>query len=285
MFSLFKKSALSLEEKHNLYSEQFHIQFSPVNWRRNVQYQILDSFYRLSQIRLLPRRGRMIVVMTDETEFHGLADRIRTMLAGYALAKENNLRFYIYHTAGFPLERYLEPNEVKWKIKLNSISRGLNLVKTLWFLDKWPCSLSRDSEYHGYRLYTLWDAIEKSGQYTYLHTFRKLFRPSAYLQTIVDTALKEINYEKGEYVVFHLRFLNFFEQVEAYGKVTSTEEERQNMIRNVHATMDSIMACADCKNAILFSDSNSFLEASHPEYIKVLPGTSDTYMLRRIMME
>lgn len=272
MSSIFKKMSLTQDEKHKIYSESFHIEFSPVNWRKNVQLQILDSFYRLSEFRLLPHRGRMIIVMTDETEFHGLADRIRTMLAGYALAAENNLRFFIYHTAGFVLEKYLEPNKVKWTISERRIARGLNRVKTLWFPEKWPLKLARDEEYHGYRLYTLWGAIEKSGQYTFLPTFQKLFRPSAYLQNLVDSAIKGIGYEKGEYVVFHLRFLNFFEQVEANGKVTSTEEQRRKMIEDVHATMDAIMAESDCKKAILFSDSNLFLEEPHPDYVRVLPG-------------
>lgn len=215
----------------------------------------------------------MIIVMTDETEFHGLADRIRTMLAGYALACENGLNFFIHHTAGFKLETYLEPNEVNWLIPEHKISRGLNCVKTIWFLNQWPFKLSKRHEYHGYRLYTLWPFIEEKSDYTYKGVFNKLFKISDYLRNLVDSAIEQIGYTKGNFIVFHCRFLNFFEQVEAYGKVTTTPEQREAMLANLHATIESVVTRIGCRQVLLFSDSNTVLNAHHPEYIRVLPGT------------
>ncbi len=45
-------------------------------------------------------KSRLIVYMTEGTEFAGLADRLRTMGSAYIIAAENNRNLYIYHQSG-----------------------------------------------------------------------------------------------------------------------------------------------------------------------------------------
>lgn len=99
-----------------------------------------------------------------------------------------------------------------------------------------------------------------------------LFKPTPLLEHMVLQTMKENQLIENEYIVFHLRFLNFFEPVEINGKVSSTKEEQIQMIQDVHLVIDKVYQESDIKNVVIFSDSNVFLNSKHPEYIKHLPG-------------
>ena len=267
-------SAYIEKKRIKIYNKLFNIQFSSINWRYNQQLQILKSFYKLFEFGK-PRSKRLVLVMTDDTERHGLADRIRTIISGYVIACKNDMEFYLHHSAGFAWETYLEPNQVNWLIKQEDISRGLNRVNILWFPDKWPHIDNQKKEYHGYRLYPLWDYLEKEEKhnYSFYDIFWKLFKPSAHLSNIVESTLSQCQLKEKEYIAFHLRFLNFFELVERNSKkVTSTPEQRKLMVERVHKTIEEVYKKSGCKKVLLFSDSNSFLNMEHPSYICTIPG-------------
>ena len=251
--------------------------FGTDEWYSYIQWSTVRHEYKLFDFKKR-NPSRVIIYMTEHTEFAGLADRLRGFVSGYILAQENGRSFHLYHSKGFNIETYLEPNEVDWRISPAEISRGLNRVAFLWFTNHWPVLDKKDKEYHGYGLFNLIPHLpaDIKDKYSYGGVFQKLFRPTPYLQKLIDTTMQEAGLIAGEYIAFHLRFLDFFEPVEmnrTEADVTGTPEQQEQMIADVHATIDQVYRTSACKHVLLFSDSNKFLQAPHPDYIKVLPGT------------
>lgn len=251
--------------------------FGTDEWYSFIQWSTIRHEYKLFELKKR-NHNRVIIYMTSHTEFAGLADRLRGFVSGYILAQENDRSFHLYHDKGFNIETYLEYNEVDWRISPADISRGLNRVAFLWFTNYWPRLDKKNREYHGYGLFDLIPHLPKKikEKYTYGGVFNKLFRPTPFLQQLIDNAMQEAGLQEGGFIAFHLRFLNFFEPVEpdrAESDVSGTPEQQAQMLANVHATIDRIYQETSCKHVLLFSDSNKFLQAPHPDYIRVLPGT------------
>ena len=243
-----------------------------------IQCRILKTTYKLFDP-APANTDKVIIYMTENTEYAGLADRLKTFINTYIIASENQRKLAIYHDIGFPLEKYLCPNKVEWMINPKDIRWGLNRVACLWFNQNCPVLTRKNKEYHAYSLHvdiipTLSPELQK--KYTFQGVFNTLFRPTEHLQHLTQQAMDSVGIEQGHFIAFHLRFLNFFEPVEpdkTEKDVTGTPEQQEQMLRNVHATIDKVYRESGCRNVLLLSDSNRFLQAAHPDYIKVLPGT------------
>lgn len=271
--------------------------FGTQDWEAYHQWLIFTKVYKLYSSSKT-ERNRLIVYMTEDTAFSGLADRIRCFVSGYIIAEENKRSFHIFHNKGFLLEKYLVPNRINWQIEESTIARGLNRVKLLWLtlckpgkwsvvpffrpfkvVDSWPGKLSSShKEYHAYGILDVLPILppELRGKYSFKKVFDTLFAPSEHLRGLVSRALAAQQLEPGKFIVFHLRFLNFFEPVEpdkTEKDVTGTPEMQAQMIKDVHATIDKVYRESGGCPVLLFSDSNRFLQSPHPDYIKVLPGS------------
>ena len=242
-----------------------------------IQWRILKTTYKLFSF-APANPNRVIVYMVPNTEFAGLADRFRTFVNSYIISQENKRNLFIYHNIGFRLEKYLMPNLVDWRIEPAEINCGINRVSFLWFNENCPVLKHQKKEYHAYSLYhdiipTLTPAQKE--KYSFQSVFNTLFTPSQHLQTLIQNAMDHAGLRDNQFIAFHLRFLNFFEPVEpdkTEKDVTGTPEMQAQMIKNVHDTIERIYQKSDCQHVLLLSDSNRFLQAPHPEYIKILPG-------------
>lgn len=96
------------------------------------KWQIIRNEYKLLDFRP-HHRDWVVAIMTPNTEFAGLADRIRSILSAYIIAKNNNRQFYLFHDKDFHMEQYLLPNEIDWRISPHDIHRGITKVQHIWF--------------------------------------------------------------------------------------------------------------------------------------------------------
>ena len=240
------------------------------------QMSILSSNYKLYTAKKNAPH-RVICYMSANSVSEGLADRLRTILTSFVFADVNGRTFHLYHDKDFKLEEYLIPNEIDWRIKKEDISFGLNRVALIFH---WRNSIPKlrwpNREYHMYAAQTLVNLSTPShlaDKYTDGKVFQRLFKLSNRLQLIVDKAMQEASLIENEYIAFHLRFLNFFDPVELRGKVTSTPEQREDMLNKVNSIIEQVHQQQPDKKILLFSDSPSFLAAAHPSYVHVLAGT------------
>jgi len=257
---------------------QYMYRHAPELYMPGTRLKVVTTMYKFFELRRKAKSSRMIIFMTEGTEFTGLADRFRCIISAYAVARAHGLPFYIYHDKGFELTRYLEPAEVDWRIARSDIRRGLNNVTLLWFIDKWPILKRTRKEYHWYWSMNLFELgvipeeIRKTCSYSSL--FWSLFKMSPHLETILAAAMNQLGMKENEYVAVHIRFLNFFEAVEERCDATdgtASNEEQLRMINRVNSTLHLIHQ--ECRKPIvLFSDSNKFLAAPHPEFVLQLPG-------------
>lgn len=240
-----------------------------------VLHMLRKSKYKIGLLTPPKNKKRVIVYMSDDYELAGLADRLRTIRTAYVCAAANNRTFHAYHQVkGCRLEDYLEPNEIDWSINKNDIDFNLKNIAICYNYKEIPVC-KHNKELHMYSADGIIAEMRNAGnypQYTDHEVYRRLFKPSAQLQDMIDCTMHTTGLRENEYIAFHLRFLNFFEQVEINGSVSSTQEEQIQMIDNVHAVIEKVCQETGCKNVLIFSDSNAFINAEHPAYIKHLPG-------------
>lgn len=241
---------------------------------RNFMDSVIDLYRDPAKVSLSDNTNRVIVLMTDATVKTGLVDRIRTMLTTYVIAAESGMPFHIYHDAGFDLQNYLIPNEVNWAIDKTEIKYDLNKTSLFFYLRRFRKLDKINKDYHFFQSQILVDYMlpdSLKGKYSDNSVFHKLFHfhPAVVLEA--EKNLEEIGCKCGDYVSLHCRFLNFFQQVEVFGNTTSTPEQREKMLKAVHATAEKIHKETG-KIIILFSDSDSFLQKEHPCFVRVLKG-------------
>lgn len=250
--------------------------FHETSWRFNRQNSIIRKVYKW-KAKKVATTNRVVVYMTPDTEFSGLADRLRTLISAQFLAEENGRSLAIYHSADFKLEEYLEPNEINWLIKPEDINFGLNHVAFLWYCQEIPELKYKNKEYHMYASANLLERLpteELQQKYPISKVFWRMFKLSPHTQKIFNDAFSSMNLEEGKYIVCHLRFCNFFELVERSEgtKRTITPEEKARMIDDVHYTITKIHEEEGNVPIVLFSDSNTMLNAPHPDFVRTVPG-------------
>lgn len=242
-------------------------------WPQQYQNSVLKQYLTLDFEKR--NRNRVIVYMTNNNTNCGLADRLRTILTAYVIAAESNREFYIYHDSGFKMEEYLQPNVINWKIEKKDIACGLNNVYSIFLMRKFEDLSTCHRECHVYQSNTDIDTdflpAELEGKYSNHDVFHNLFKVAPKVRDAVRLALREQSLRKNGYVAVHIRFLNFFEQVEWGGSITSTEEQREQMLRKIHMTLDKLHKETK-KKILLLSDTNRVLQESYPKYVKTLKG-------------
>lgn len=243
------------------------------------QLKVMWTTYSLFSFRKKKKERRVICLFkTGSEDSTGLADRIKAFVSTYIVAKKNDYRFYVYHEQGFDLQKFLEPNEVDWRIKLEDISLGLNQFKILWYLGHVPKLDTSIYEYHTHRTQDICYAQGASlgPDFTFSKVFHKLFRPSAFLQNEIRKAMEESAITKGRYIAVHVRFLDFFETVETkrdtYYTRHASDEEKEMMIESMLLTIRNIHEKHEGSDILLFSDSRTFLSVEFPSYVKQLRG-------------
>lgn len=251
---------------------------SPEPFMPGTRINVLCNMYKLFQFSIAPS-PRVVTYMTEGTEFTGIADRLRSIVTAYVIARENNREYYLYHDKDFKLDEYLEPAAVDWRIEKKNICRGLNNVAFLWFLQTWPKLNPLRREYHCYWASSLIDMKalppDIQAKYTFSSAFWTLFKLAPRLEELLNRTMESAGLTEDNYIAVHLRFLNFFEAVEERSldtEGTATKQEQEIMLSNVNQTLKELHNEYG-KKIVLFSDSNRFLTAPHPAFCTILPGT------------
>jgi hypothetical protein len=173
------------------------------------------------------------------------------------------------------LEDYFEPNEIDRRIRKEDIGKGLNRVEFRFLYDKLEKINSHNKELHLHKAMRninegfLPDYL--SSKYSDASVYRKLFKLSPKVRNMVDGIMRSHGLVENEYVVVHARFTNFFEKEEMHGMVTSSAQERALMLKRLTKTLDKIHDQTGMP-IVLFSDSNTFLQYPHADFVSVLPG-------------
>ena len=223
---------------------------------------------------------RVICIHDGKLKSGGLVDRLRGIISVYSICKEYNLDFRILFTQPFPLDKYLIPNRVDWRVSSNELNYNLKetdicLIDSIngskyeaqrqeeWFRKE----LKKD--YCEFHIYT---NAHFSYDHNFTQLFTELFTPSTLLQQLID---KEKNNLGEGYISTSFRFLdllNDFNETSGRNIVLSKAEQTQ-LINNNIEQLNILHNKFPQKKILVNSDSCTFLqEAAKLDFTYIIPG-------------
>lgn len=90
-------------------------------WREDIERHVADS-YSGDMPRTTNSEKEVIVMLDGKMQHGGISDRLRGIVSVYSICKEMGIRFRIHFVSPFPLEEFLEPSAVDWRIDPAEIS-------------------------------------------------------------------------------------------------------------------------------------------------------------------
>lgn len=216
-----------------------------------------------------------VICMLDGRRFHGgITDRLRGILTTYREAKKRGLPFFIHWNDPFPLEDYLEPNKVDWRINPSDISYKKGEAFPVIIEDETNLQSAMRMK-AGFRLkfpqlHFYSNADNGIGEYRKL--YNELFRPSAVLQAEVDKHLAKLG---DKYWSFTFRFLNLLGDFREWERRQLPDGEALQLMEKVTREMIGEMDhLPDGYKVLITADSKRYLDyvKDKDPRIYVVPG-------------
>lgn len=202
-----------------------------------------------------------IVVVCDGSLFHGgPTDRLRGILTTYEQARKRNIPFYISWTSPFPLENYLVPAKVDWRIPKNEISHNSRHARPLIIEDvvNSQSYLRLRAMLHDpvHQIHVFTNGDNARGRYRAL--YEELFQPSPEVAKEVGRHLTAIG---APYYAFTFRFLQLLGDFnDWYQRVLSPEEARELIAAVDAELLNLIEKMPRGYRVLVTSDSKLYLE-------------------------
>ena len=210
----------------------------------------------------------------------GFADRLRGMVSCFAYAKAIGVPFRIEHIAPFDLSDYLVPNLYDWALKSGEKDYNLLYSNPVVFIqhkiEQHSLKMFRLCKRRQHHLYTnasyLKDINSRYKKNYHFHElYQELFKPSALLESLLDTHLKQLH-SGGGYISISFRFMQLMGDFKDCGGDTLTEDDRLDLLRR---SLSIIIRLHEKHQKTVFvtSDSQTFLqEASKLTDVYIAPG-------------
>lgn len=197
-----------------------------------IKNYIKNSLYRLKyRPRRAKKRNVYYCVFEVDKKHTGIADRLKTVILQYDLAKASKYDFKLLWQTPFELTRYLKP-KYDWQASLDELEYSILDTKIISEAVTWhPMKpLTPNKQYHCYR-YTggpLPKVLPHTGE-RWCDLFNELFEPS---QLLKDAIIK-YDIKKNTFVSVHLRFgnaLDTFECTSGFENRLESEEKKINLM-------------------------------------------------------
>ncbi|WP_028907738.1 hypothetical protein [Xylanibacter ruminicola] len=244
---------------------------------RNFKWTVHNALYLLKYYRPWGREEDLphgLVFIFDPHRNHpGLLDRLKGVVGSYGIAIENNLDFKILFEPGSSIPNYIEPNKINWKISPSEISHNIFHIRLTNYYGKGDVQQlkNKTGQYHLYN-YVGHDLRMSNGvknnHELWTRDYNALFRPTKML----NSCLEEFPHKPNQYIAVHVRFVNALELQETrYSQRPLCENERLQLMDDC---IRSIMILAEQEKspALVFSDSNIFLEECRKRGVNTLEG-------------
>lgn len=236
----------------------------------DIKNFLKNSLYRLRYKPIRAKKRNVYYCVFEKKKKHaGLADRLKTVILQYNIAKANGYEFKLFWETPFKLSEYLSPKQ-NWECSLDELEYSLIDTKIISEVG-WRKRgiLKPKKQYHCYR-YTGWNPPEifPITGYKWTDLFNELFEPSEKL----ISAYKRLNIKKHSYIAVHIRFVNALEKFENtfFDNHIESEEERNALIHRCKKGILELVNENPGKDIYVFSDSKVFLDSIYGLPVKVL---------------
>lgn len=239
-------------------------------YKEDIKNFIKNSIYRLKYRPIRAYCRNTYYCVFEPCKKHaGLADRLKSVVHQYNIAKASGYNFKLYWENPFCLSEYLEPN-IDWACKLEDLEYSLWDTKIISEINwrRMP-KLKKNKQYHCYRYSgNLLPRVFEDTGYKWCDLFNELFKPSKLLTDAFD----ELQIKEHSYVAVHLRFVNALENFENtyFNNHLKTQEERNQLIYKCKQGIMEIINENIGKDVYVFSDSKVFLNSLSDLPVKTL---------------
>lgn len=236
----------------------------------DIKNFIKNSLYRLRYKPVRAKHTNVYYCVFETKKKHaGLADRLKTVILQYNIAKASGYEFKLYWETPFKLSEYFKPKR-NWECTTDELEYSLFDTKIISEAGWREAGLLKPNmQYHCYR-YTGWYPPIKLPitNYKWKELFDELFEPSEKLLS----AYRNLNIQKHSYIAVHIRFVNALEKFENtyFDNHIDSEEERISLINRCKKGILEIANDNQGKDIYVFSDSKTFLDSINDLPIKVL---------------
>jgi len=212
-------------------------------------------------------------------DFHGgLADRMKGLVSVYKACKELGKEYKVLHTLPYPLEKYLEPNQVNWIIREEDVVYNMNAVSPHWLRHS---HYPDENKYHYWRLKKLLNSTRTLHVYSnaimvsdeeFKSLFHELFKPSFILKNAIEQNLKDIG---RKYISLSYRFTHLLgDPIDVYLKELE-EDEKLKLIDKAISSIYKMHQLYPEHKLLVNSDSERFLSSvkdCNLNFIYINPG-------------
>ena len=240
----------------------------------DIKNFIKNSVYRLKYRLAKARKRNVYYCVFEKNKKHaGLADRLKSVILQYNVAKANGYQFKLLWETPFKLTDYFEP-KYDWSCSFDDLEYSVLDTKIISEVSWHKIGhLVPNKQYHCYRYAgnILPRVFEDTG-YKWCDLFNELFTPSEKLLN----AYNVIGIRQKSYVAVHLRFVNALEQFENtyFNNHIETQEERDNLILRCKTAIANIVDENEGLDVYVFSDSKFFLNSLSDMQVKTLDSTN-----------
>lgn len=228
--------------------------------KADIKNFIKNSIYRLRyRLCRAKRRDTYYCVFETNKKHAGLADRLKTVILQYNVAKASGYKFKLIWETPFKLSAYFKPR-FDWECSIDDLEYSLIDTKIIsevgWHKYK---LLKPGKQYHCYRYAGGYPpkTLPLTG-YKWVDLFNELFEPSEKLLS----AYRSLNLPEYSYVAVHIRFVNALEKFENtyFDNHIESEEKRKDLIHRCKNGIMDVVHENKGKIVYVFSDSKVFLD-------------------------
>lgn len=219
-----------------------------------------------------------IVCMFNGKIAHGgLADRLYGIVSMYEYAIRNGFAFKIYHVFPFPLDLFLVPNQVNWKVDdtelcYNSVvSIPIYVAFSDNFFEKSFVVHYLRKKISGYEQYHVYPSIKTVKKSDFSSLYCSLFKPSPFLEEKLENVSRLIG---GDYISLSFRFVELLGDFEDSLHTTYSLENREILINRCIKSIECIRRRAVAHSKVVVtSDSVTFLNrVKELSDVFIIPG-------------
>ena len=238
--------------------------------KADIKNYVKNCIYRLKYNPCRAKQRNVYYCVFETHKKHaGLADRLKTVILQYDIAKASGYKFKLFWKTPFCLSDYLKPR-IDWECSLSDLEYSIWDTKIVsevsWRKRKLlkPCK-----QYHCYRYAGGQSPRElpMTGE-KWVDLFNELFEPS----DILLSAYNALGIPERSYVAVHIRFVNALEKFENtyFDNHIDSEEKRIALIERCKKGIMDVVSDNPGKDVYVFSDSKVFLDRIEDLPVKVL---------------
>lgn len=252
-------------EKYNYQKESFEEKV-----KRLIKMSLRQfRYFRLPKKNAI--KDTVFFVIDPSMKHPGFADRIKSIVNTYYIAKNSGLKFKLYFKDPFALSKYLVPNAVDWDMELPDLDYSLFSSRLAAYTAKQPIPIWN----HGRAYHVFWyrgidmlfhscnirikdkDSARKEWVCVFKTCFDELFKHTEHLNNLIAST----KLDGRSFISVHFRFVNALGHFEDAGKnfPVLPEEQQKKLISDCLDCLHKIQVRHNGKPIYIFSDSEKFV--------------------------